>query len=350
MANLLEPLLISLLPEWGNGEIIVLTLQTLTATFIVLITAEFVPKSLFLLNPDLLLSFFSIPMMILYIIMYPVVRMVEVISKFIITVVFKLRYAENQTLFALTDLNNFIKRNAIHSRTEDQEIDAKIFNNAIEFKEVQARECMIPRTEIVAVDIHDDLLKLNEAFIESGHSKIIVYKEHIDNVIGYCHSLEMFKKPKTIQDILTPIIIIPETMTANELLVKLIAEQKSLALVVDEFGGTSGIVSIEDVMEEIFGEIRDEHDDEFLTEQKIAENIFLLSARHEIDYLNEKYDWALPDGDYDTLGGLILNRNEDIPVIQEVINLDHFTFQIVAMEENRIDQVRLTIKNYKEPL
>ena len=350
MANLLEPRILDILPHWIDSPIITLVIQTLIATFIVLITAEFLPKSLFLLNPNTLLRIFSLPMMGLFVLMSPLVWMVEIISKFIVTRIFQLSYAENQSLFALTDLNNFIKKNTEHSEIEDQEIDVKFFNNAIEFKEIQVRECMIPRIEIIAVDINDDLLKLSAAFIDSGHSKIIVYKENIDNVIGYCHSLEMFKKPKSIKDILTTILIIPETMPANELLVKLIADQKSLALVVDEFGGTAGLVSIEDVMEEIFGEIRDEHDDEFLIEQKIAENIYLLSARHEIDALNEKYNWSLPKGDYDTLGGLILAKNEDIPTIQDEIGIDHFLFQIINMEDNRIDQVRLTIQNYKDPL
>lgn len=350
MANLLEPKILNILPHWIDSPIITLVIQTLIATFIVLITAEFLPKSLFLLNPNTLLRIFSLPMMGLFVLMSPLVWMVEIISKFIVTRIFQLSYAENQSLFALTDLNNFIKKNTEHSEIEDQEIDVKFFNNAIEFKEIQVRECMIPRTEIIAVDINDDLLKLSTAFIDSGHSKIIVYKENIDNVIGYCHSLEMFKKPKSIKDILTTILIIPETMPANELLVKLIADQKSLALVVDEFGGTAGLVSIEDVMEEIFGEIRDEHDDEFLIEQKIAENIYLLSARHEIDALNEKYNWSLPKGDYDTLGGLILAKNEDIPTRQDEIGIDHFLFQIINMEDNRIDQVRLTIQNYKDPL
>ena len=350
MANLLEPRILNILPHWIDSPIIALVIQTLIATFIVLITAEFLPKSLFLLNPNTLLRIFSLPMMGLFVLMSPLVWMVEIISKFIVTRIFQLSYAENQSLFALTDLNNFIKKNTEHSEIEDQEIDVKFFNNAIEFKEIQVRECMIPRIEIIAVDINDDLLKLSAAFIDSGHSKIIVYKENIDNVIGYCHSLEMFKKPKSIKDILTTILIIPETMPANELLVKLIADQKSLALVVDEFGGTAGLVSIEDVMEEIFGEIRDEHDDEFLIEQKIAENIYLLSARHEIDALNEKYNWSLPKGDYDTLGGLILAKNEDIPTIQDEIGIDHFLFQIINMEDNRIDQVRLTIQNYKDPL
>ena len=200
MATLLEPRIINILPHWIDSPIIALVIQTLIATFIVLITAEFLPKSLFLLNPDTLLRIFSLPMMGLFVLMSPLVWMVEIISKFIVTRIFQLSYAESQSLFALTDLNNFVKKNTEHSEIEDQEIDVKFFNNAIEFKEIQVRECMIPRTEIIAVDINDDLLKLSAAFIDSGHSKIVVYKENIDNVIGYCHSLEMFKKPRSPYD------------------------------------------------------------------------------------------------------------------------------------------------------
>jgi CBS domain containing-hemolysin-like protein len=350
MARLLEPLLLSVLPAVLTGNIVVLIIQTIIATLIVLVTAEFIPKSLFLLNPDFLLSFFAIPMIVIYYIMYPVVASVERISTFIIVKLFGHDYAEDKTIFGLTDLNNYIKKNVVHAKEEDQEIDARIFSNAIEFKEVKVRECMIPRTEITALDVSDDINDLRDAFIESGYSKIVIYKESIDDVIGFCHSTEMFKKPESIKKILSPIIIIPETMPANELLIRLIAEHRSLALVVDEFGGTSGIVSIEDVIEEIFGEIRDEHDDEFLVEEKVEDNIFLLSGRHEIDYLNEKYDWGLPEGEYDTLGGYILTINEDIPVVNDVVETPGFLFQIVQMEENRIDKVRLTIKESEEPL
>jgi CBS domain containing-hemolysin-like protein len=345
MAQLVEPWLISTLPLWANGDVIILILQTLIATLLVLLTAEFLPKSLFLIDPDFMLKLFIIPTAIIYYGMYPVVSLVEAISKFIIVYILRFDYSEDKPVYGLTDLNNYIQKNI---NQEDEEIDTKIFNNALEFKEVKVRECMVPRTEITAVEVTDDIEELRAAFIESGHSKIVVYKESIDDVIGYCHSLALFKKPTSIRKILTPIIIVPETMPANELLIQFISQRKSLALVVDEFGGTSGIISMEDVIEEIFGEIRDEHDDEYLIEDKISERIFLLSGRHEVDYLNEKYDWGLPEGDYDTLGGLIITVHEDIPSEKEEIEFDKFSFQIMTMEENRIDQVKLTLNLSEE--
>jgi CBS domain containing-hemolysin-like protein len=222
-------------------------------------------------------------------------------------------------------------------------VDTKIFNNALEFKTVKVRECMIPRTEITAVEINESIDDLKNEFIESGLSKILIYKENIDDIIGYCHSLELFKKPPDISSILTPVIIVPETMPANELLVQFITERKSLALVVDEFGGTSGIVSIEDIIEEIFGEIEDEHDEQDLVEHKLDERNFLLSARFEIDYLNEKYGWNIPEGDYDTLGGFIISIVEDIPTLNQDIFIKPFKFHVVSIEENRINLVKLTI-------
>jgi len=343
MAAILEPILHKSLPEAINNNGFILLMQTLGATLLVLVTAEFTPKSLFLLNPYRMLKIFAWPMQLVYWLMQPVVLVVVTLSKFMIVKILRLEYSDDKPVFGLTDLNNYLHRLQENAADAQVEVDTKIFNNAIEFKTVKVRECMIPRTEIVAVDLEDPITDLRRAFIDSGHSKILIYKETIDDIIGYCSSQELFKKPKSIGDILSPIIIVPETLLANELMIQFINGRKSLALVVDEFGGTSGIVSIEDIIEEIFGEIQDEHDDEDLVEQKLSDNTYLLSARHEIDYLNEKYLWNIPDGDYDTLGGYILSVHEDIPDLNQIIEIPPFTFTITSIQETRIDVVRMSL-------
>lgn len=341
MASVLEPLIAAQLPENFNSQSTVVILQTMLSTLIVLMTAEFTPKSIFLLNPNSLLNLLAVPMIIIFFIMFPVVWLIEQMSKFIIIYVLRQPYSEDRQVFGLTDLSNYVKQNTRDDiRKSKVELDTKIFNNALEFKTVRIRECMIPRTEISAVDIQDSVEDLKAEFIESGHTKILVYRESIDDVIGYCHVLDLFKKPKDIESMLSPIIIVPETMLANELMIQFIQERKSLALVVDEFGGTSGIVSLEDVIEEIFGEIQDEHDeDEDWVEQKIDKDKYILSARHEIDYLNEKYNWSIPEGDYDTLGGFILSITESIPQVHDVITHNQYEIKIVSMEDARIDNV-----------
>src|SRR5690606_6664155 len=270
--------------------------------------------SLFLINPNFMLTALAVPFNIMYYVLFPVVIFIVSLSKFVITKIFRTEYSDEKPVFGLTDLNHYLKNmQRVKHEDEDIELDKKIFHNALEFKTVKVRECMIPRTEIVAVDVQDGIEKLRQAFVESGHSKILIYKESIDDVIGYCHSSELFKKPEKIEDILTSIIIVPETILANELMVRFINEQKTLPVVVDEFGGTSGLVSMEDVIEEIFGEIEDEHDEDDLTEQQLDKNTWLLSARLEVDYLNDTYGWALPVGEYETLGGLILSYTENLP-------------------------------------
>ena len=314
-------------------------------TVIILMTSEFTPKSIFLLNPDGFLEVLAIPILIICTVMYPLVWAIVGLSKWFINNVLRLEYSEERPGFGLTDLNNYLQNlNRKTSTEEETEVDTKIFNNALEFKQVRVRDCMIPRSDIVAMDIEGGMEELKKTFVESGHSRVLVYKETMEDVLGYCHSLSMFKKPKEIQGILTSIPIVPEAMPAKDLLFKFSKEHKSLALVVDEFGSTAGLVSMEDVMEQIFGEIEDEHDDnEDFTEKRLEDKSYLLSGRLEIDYLNDKYEWNLPEGDYDTLGGMITNINEDIPELNQTIIYQPFNFQIIEMTDARIDLVKMTI-------
>lgn len=228
---------------------------------------------------------------------------------------------------------------------EENSIEKQMFINALDFKDVRLRDCMIPRTEITGVSIDDDIEELRQAFIGSGHSKVLVYRESVDDVVGYCHSLALFRKPKEISSIVTPIIIAPEAMPASDLMLRFLEERKSLALVVDEFGGTSGLVSVEDIVEQIFGEIQDEYDStEDWTERQVDEHTFILSARHEIDYLNEKYDWELPEGYYDTLAGMLIHIHEDLPKVNDVIRVNPiYSFQVISMQDTRIELVKLLI-------
>jgi putative hemolysin len=345
MAFLLDQPLRNLLPEGIENEAFILVSQTVISTIIVLITGEFLPKSFFMLNPNSMLTFFALPFFGIYYLMYPVVWLIVGLSRLFITKILRLEYNEEKPAFTITDLNSFIKEHfrQTNSTSKKMEIDSKIFDNAIEFKTVRIRECMIPRTDIVAVEVDDAIEDLRSVFEESGHSKVIVYRETIDEVIGYCHQLALFRKPKTIGEILTPIIIAPESALANELLIQFIQERKSLALVVDEFGGTSGIVSMEDIIEEIFGEIDDEYDQDDLIEQKVDQDEYLLSARHEIDYLNDKYGWDLPYGDFETLSGLILSLTETLPSKGDNVTFGKYTFTVMSKQAHRIETLRLKI-------
>lgn len=359
-AELLEPSIQAVLADWfpalqeGTLLTLVLILQTILSTILVLATAEFLPKSLSLMNPDKFLSFASIPMNIIYIAASPFVLVIVFLSRLFTTRVLGLEYKEDRPAFGLTDLNHYIqnlRKSQENTRGEDDrqpEVDTEIFNNALEFKTIRVRDCMIPRKEIIAVEDTDGIDVLSETFTRSGHSKIPVYRDSIDNIIGYCHHLALFKKPREIKHILNEIIIVPETTLANELMIRFIDEQKSIALVVDEFGGTSGIVTIEDIMEEIFGEIEDEYDKQRVKVQKLDDHNYLLSARNEIDFLNEEYRLGLPEGDYDTLGGYILYINQDIPQISDTITDGHFKFYIKSMDNARIDMVQMTILSQQE--
>ncbi|MBL7859468.1 MAG: HlyC/CorC family transporter [Cyclobacteriaceae bacterium] len=344
----LTPFFSQQLPGILNAKVVIIILVTLISTAIILILSELLAKSLFIANPNRMVSVLAIPFAVVYLLLFPVVYSIITVVKYFTLYIARVKYEEEKTAFRLTGLTHLAIQETTNPVKEEIEVDKRIFNNALEFKSVRIRECMIPRTEIVAVELEDGIEKLREAFVESGHSKILVYRNSIDDVIGYCHSSALFKRPSSIESILTPIITVPETTLANELMVQFTNGQKSLAVVVDEFGGTSGIVSMEDVIEEIFGEIEDEHDEDDLIEQKLDNQTYLLSARLEIDYLNDTYGWNLPIGDYETLGGLILSYTEDFPKPNESVSIPPFTFTIQTTEDNRIGTVKMAIANIEK--
>lgn len=338
---LVVPWLLSFLPVLSSVHLLIVLL-TFALTLVVIYSAEFLSKSLFVINANKMLSWMAIPFVFVAIALFPLVYLVISLSKLLTTSVFGLEYSQQKPLFGLTDVNQYLKIiHRVKPDDEDIELDKKILNNALDFRTVRVRDCMIPRTEIVAAAIETSIEKLKEIFVESGHSKILIYKETIDDVIGYCHSSALFKKPTTVEEILTPIITVPESTLANELMIRLINERKSLAVAVDEFGGTSGLISMEDIIEEIFGEIEDEHDEDHLIEQQIDESTYLFSARLEIDYLNEIYKLELPVGDYETLGGLILQHVRDIPKAGETVSIPPYTFIVQQTEETRILTIKL---------
>jgi len=334
MAQLLEPML-----SFINNDISILIIQTLVSTVIVLITAEYIPKSIFLINPDKLLITFSIPLLIIYLILNPVVKVVMIFSKWFIIKILNQDYSDEKVVFKLTDLNDYIKRVVVNDKEIQSKNVTEFFNNALALKTVKVRDCMIPRTEIISIDERDSILELKNIIDESGFSKIIIYKSSIDHIIGYCHGLSLFNNPKTIKEIIRPITFINETNLANEVLFKFMSKQINIAAVIDEYGGTSGILTLEDIIEEIFGEIIDEFDDDVLLENKVNNNAYNFSARLEIEYLNSKYNFKIPVGDYDTLGGFILDYNKNLPKKGEIIKFDNYSIKILSMNDNRIDSV-----------
>jgi CBS domain containing-hemolysin-like protein len=343
MAKALTPVLGNI-PQLHANEMLMLTTQTVISTLIVLITAEFLPKALFRINPNKLLNVLSLPVTVIFVTLSPIVYIVNGISNLFLKYVFRVDVEDDKPVFAKVDIDNYLEEVTQQNGTSEKELDheIQIFKNALDFGNIKARECMIPRTEIVAIDVNESIEKLKNLFTETGLSKILVYRETIDNIIGYAHLYEMFKRPKEIKNILLPITIVPESMPVSEVLSKLIEQRRSIAVVVDEFGGTSGIITTEDIIEEIFGEIEDEHDKENLTEEKIDENTYRFSARLEIDYLNEKYNLNLPESDeYETLGGLLLQAFGTIPNIKDRIKINNYEIIIDEVEANKIDVVTL---------
>lgn len=324
--------------------------HTIISTLIILITAEFMPKVFFQIYANQLLKLFAVPAYFFYLLFYPFSSFIIWISDFVLRVFFKTKGDYVPLSFTKVELVDYISEQ-MGNVPKKEEVDAEVqmFQNALEFSGVKAREIMIPRTEIVAVDLNETIENLIATFVSSGFSKILIYNENIDDIVGYVHSFDMFKKPKTIKEVLIPIVTIPETIQINEVLNLLMRKRKSMAVVLDEYGGTSGIVTLEDIVEELFGEIEDEHDKDKFIEEKISDDEYLFSARLEVDYINETYHLNLPESEeYETLSGLIVLHTEEIPTQGETISLPPFVFSIEACSQTRIETVRVFIKENDE--
>lgn len=333
--------------DWINYALTELSLlsQTLISTFIILITAEFLPKVFFQIYSNSMIRIFAFPAYIFYSLFSLVSDFVIWISDFLLKNFFKTEGDELQLSFSKVELGNYISEQ-MESVEEDDIVDSEIqiFQNALEFSDVKAREVMVPRTELVAAEIHTSVKDLNEMFHSTGISKILIYRENIDDVLGYVHAFDLFKQPKTIRSFVMPVEFVPETMLIKDILSVLTRKRKSIALVLDEYGGTSGIITVEDIIEELFGEIEDEHDSTELTEERISENEYRFSARLEVDYLNETYKLQLPENDnYETLGGMIVHHTEDIPEQDDVITIDQYRFNIREVSNTKIEEVSLIV-------
>lgn len=326
---------------------LVLLLQTAITTILVLVSAEFIPKALFSNNPNRWLKMLAIPLAAISIILFIPAWFVTALSKQFIGGVLKSNTDNQLVEFGKVDLHHYMEEFSGDAEDEEEiDHEIQIFQNALDFSNLKARECMVPRNEIVAEDINGSLEDLRIKFVSTGLSKILIYRDSIDNIIGYVHSYELFKKPAEIKNILLPVAIVPEPMPANEVLESLIQQKRNMAVVVDEFGGTAGILTMEDIVEEIFGEIEDEHDKEELLEQVIGEKQFKFSARLEINYINDKYKVGLPEvEEFDTLGGLIIHECEAIPEEGSVVKTENFLFTITSVSNNRVDEVELEIRD-----
>lgn len=338
MHRFMEPVFTS----WGAWEYLILLIETSISTVVILVLAEFLPKAVFRQNAEGLMSWLSIPAFVLYWVLRVPSALMLGISQFFLQYVFRLELAEENNAFGRVELDHFIRERVSNNVEGESDVDPEleIFKNALEFPETKAREFMIPRTEIEGVEVQTTPEKVREIFIQSGYSKLLVYEENIDKIIGYVHAFELFKKPENIQRVLRPLSFIPESMTADEILNLFTREKRNISIVLDEHGGTSGMITLEDVIEEIFGEIEDEHDSDALLEKKLADGEWLFSARLELSDLNEKWDLDLPESEnYNTLGGYLLDLYESIPEKGTVIRTDQFLFVVQKTKSNRLEEV-----------
>ena len=334
MAKVLEPFIVSI----TNSTLLILILQTIASTLVVLVVAEFLPKVVFRLNPNRWLNFFAFPLFVFSIFLSPLVKLILVLSNLILKWT-RFKLIEDNQEFLKVDLAEYLDSSSERNK-EHNDMEVQIFQNALDFGNVKLRECMVPRTEIISIEINQSINDLLKLFIKTNLSKIIVFEENIDKIIGYVHSSEMYKSPESIKSILRPVPFVPESMHANELLEVFSKQRKGIATIVDEFGGTSGIVTVEDVVEEIFGEIEDEHDAETLLEKQVNDSTFLFSARLEVDYVNDKYHLELPlSNEYETLSGLLISYLENIPKKEEKLNIDGYEIIVKKVSDTKIEQV-----------
>ncbi|MGY5351501.1 hemolysin family protein [Wenyingzhuangia sp. IMCC45533] len=340
-------LLLSFLPIPFNDSLI---LQTIISTIIILVSAEFLPKAIFRVYANEMLRFFALPAYIFFVVFYPVSGFIENISNSLLKMFFGANQDENEAEFSKEELGDFIDKQIEIGKKDDEEIDSEIqiFQNALSFNSVKAREIMVPRTDIEAMEIHERVSKLKQRFVDTGFSKILIFKTSLDDIVGYVHAFDMFKLPKQIKSVILPVEFIPESMFINDVLNVMMKKRKSIAVVIDEYGGTSGVITVEDIVEELFGEIEDEHDKIALTEEKIAEDEYQFSARLEVDYLNETYELNIPKSEsYETLGGFIIENIEDIPQKGEEFVINDFYIKTTEVSNTRIDEVYIK-SNYKE--
>ena len=345
MAKLLNATALSGL---SDNEGVRLLLETIVSTIVIIFTGEFIPKALFRIDPNSALKRFALITYPIYIILYPFSRFTTICSCLILRL-FNIRIKDEarDTTFSKTELNNLIQ-SSIENADEEQNIDndVRIFQNALDFSSIKVRDCFVPRTEIEAVEINTPLEELKSVFIESGHSKIVVFQENIDNIVGYIHSSELFRLGKKWQQKICKMPYVPETLSAQKLMRTLMQQKKSLAVVIDEFGGTSGIISLEDLVEEIIGEIEDEHDNQNLVAKSIGNNEYILSGRLEIERINEMFDLDIPESDdYQTLGGFILAHHQRFPQLNETISIGKFRIRAIKLRSTKIELVKLSIAN-----
>ncbi len=322
------------------------TADTLLSTLVVLFTGEFLPKTIFKSSPNALLTFFAVPAFICYVVLYPISRFATLLSRGLLWLAgIKMQKEQDDHEFTRVDLD-YLVQSSIDNAKSDEEIEeeVKIFQNALDFTETRVRDCMVPRTEIDAVEDTCNIEQLKQMFIESGHSKVVVYHEDIDHVVGYIHSSEMFRHPKDWRESIRQLPFVPETMQASRLMKIFMQQHKSIAIVVDEFGGTSGLISLEDIVEEIFGDIEDEHDSNNYVAKQVGNGEYMLSARLEIEKVNEMFDLELPESDeYMTIGGLILHEYQSFPKLNEVVTIGRYEFKIVKNTATKIELVRLKV-------